>query len=321
MRAIVYAGAGGPEVVQVREVSTPKPGAGEVRVQVRAAGLNRADILQRRGGYPVPPGWPQDIPGLEFAGEVESLGAGVTRWAIGDRVMGLVGGGAHAEQVVVREGELLSVPDGIDWPAAAAIPEAFLTAWDALVVRARAKRGDRVLIHAAASGIGSAAVQVAQLLGTTTIGTSRSAAKLVRLAALGLTHSIDTSTRGFREQLDAPVDVILDLLGGPAFAANLDALVPGGRLVLIGFLGGGAFNGDIGPILRKRLQVTGTLMRVRGPEERGELAAAWRRELAPAFDAGTLRPVVGAVVPMVEVTRAHALMETNDLFGKCVLTW
>lgn len=321
MRAIVYEGSGGPDVVSLREVSTPAPGAGEVRVRVRAAGLNRADILQRRGAYPVPAGWPKDIPGLEFAGDVESLGAGVTRWEIGHRVMGLVGGGAHAEYVVMREAELLAVPEGMDWPEAAAIPEAFLTAWDALVVRARTKPGERVLIHAAGSGIGSAAVQVAQLLGAATIGTSRSAAKLVRLATLGLAQGIDTSVRGFREQLDAPVEVILDLLGGPAFAANLDALVPGGRLVLIGFLGGGVFNGDIGPILRKRLQVTGTLMRVRGPEERAELAAAWRRELAPAFDAGTLRPVVGAAVPMAEITRAHALMETNDLFGKCVLTW
>lgn len=321
MRAIVYTQAGGPEVLRVKEVPAPNPGPGEVRVRIRAAGLNRADILQRRGGYPVPPGWPQDIPGLEFAGEVEALGAGVSRWEIGGRVMGLVGGGAHAEYVVVREGELLAVPEGMEWPRSAAIPEAFLTAWDALVIRARVKPGERVLIHAAGSGIGTAAVQVGRQLGAHVIGTSRSAAKLVRLTALGLQQGIDTSTRGFREQLDGPVDVILDLLGGPAFAANLDALLPGGRMVLIGFLGGGAFSGDIGPILRKRLQVTGTLMRVRGPEERAELAAAWRRELAPAFDAGTLEPVVGAVVPMVEIVRAHALMEENALFGKCVLTW
>jgi NADPH:quinone reductase-like Zn-dependent oxidoreductase len=235
--------------------------------------------------------------------------------------MGLVGGGAHAEYVTVREGELLAVPEGFNWPAAAAIPEAFLTAWDALAVRARLRAGERVLIHAAASGVGTAAIQVARRIGALVIGTSRSAAKLERLAPLGLARAIDTSSRPFQEQLGGPVDVILDLIGGPAFAANLEALAPRGRMVLVGFLAGGRFTGDLGPILRKRLEVVGTMMRVRGPEERSELAAGWRRELAAGFEAGELRPVVGAEFPMAEMAAAQTLMEGDGLFGKCVLTW
>ncbi|MGH7591101.1 MAG: NAD(P)H-quinone oxidoreductase [Gemmatimonadales bacterium] len=321
MRAIVYEGAGGIEVVRLAERQTPEPGPGQVRVRVRAAGLNRADIVQRRGHYAAPPGWPADIPGLEYAGEVESLGAGVSRWSIGDRVMGLLGGGAQAEYVVAVEGEALGVPEGIDWPAAAAIPEAFLTAYDALVTRGRLQATERVLIHAAAGGVGTAAVQVAALWSAVVIGTSRSADKLARLMPLGLTQGIDVSRRGFREQLGEPVDLVLDSLGGPAFADNLAVLGQRGRLVMIGFLAGSAFTGDLGPVLHHRLQVIGTMMRSRGPDERSELAADWRRDLAPGFESGKLRPVVGAEVPFERIAEAHALMEQDALFGKCVLTW
>lgn len=321
MRAIVYEGAGGIDVVRIVERPTPEPAPGQIRVRVRAAGLNRADILQRRGHYPAPPGWPADIPGLEYAGEVESLGAGAGRFSIGDRVMGLVGGGGQAEFVVIPEGEALSVPDGIDWPAAAAIPEAFLTAYDALMTRGRLRAGERVLIHAAAGGIGTAAVQVARRSGAVVIGTSRSAEKLARLAPLGLSEGIDTARRGFREQVGEPVDLVLDSLGGPAFADNLSVLGPRGRLVMIGFLAGSAFSGDLGPILRRRLQVIGTVMRSRGPEERSELAADWRRDLAPGFDSGELQAVVGAELPVERIAEAHRLMERDELFGKCVLCW
>ncbi|MGH7532506.1 MAG: NAD(P)H-quinone oxidoreductase [Gemmatimonadales bacterium] len=321
MRAIIYEGAGGIEVVRLAERPTPEPGPGQIRVRVRAAGLNRADIVQRRGHYAAPPGWPADIPGLEYAGEVESLGAGVSRWSIGDRVMGLVGGGAQAEFVVTAEAEALAVPDGIDWPAAAAIPEAFLTAYDALVTRGRLQAAERVLIHAAAGGVGTAAVQVAAMWAGVVIGTSRSADKLAKLVPLGLTQGIDVSRHGFREQLGEPVDLVLDSLGGPAFADNLAVLRQRGRLVMIGFLAGSAFSGDLGPLLRHRLQVIGTMMRSRGPEERSELAADWRRDLAPGFESGKLQPVVGAEVPFERIGEAHALMEQDALFGKCVLIW
>ena len=230
MRAIRYTAAGGPEVIQLRDAPTPEPGPRQVRVRVHASALNRADILQRRGRYPAPAGWPADIPGLEYAGEVEALGPGVTRWQVGDRVMGLVGGGAHAEFVVVHADETMAVPEGMAYTDAAAIPEAVLTAWDALVARGRLVAGERVLIHAVGSGVGTAAVQLAKRIGATVAGTSRSAAKLAQARALGLDEAIDTSTRGFGEQLDQSVDVILDVFGAPAFAANLDALAPRGRL-------------------------------------------------------------------------------------------
>lgn len=321
MRAITYAGQGGVEVIGFREVPTPTPGPGEILVRVRGSGLNRADLLQRRGGYPAPPGWPADIPGLEYVGTVESLGAGATRWKAGDRVMGLVGGGAQAEFVVVREREALEVPRGLDWAAAAAIPESFLTSYDALVTRARLRPGERVLIHAAAGGIGTAAVQVARRLDAEVIGTSRSADKLAALTPLGLGEAIDLSKGGFREQLTAPVDVVLDFLGGPSFQDNLAVLAERGRLILVGFLAGGSFTGDLGPILRKRLEVIGTVMRTRSALEREELAAAWALDLLPGFESGALTPVVGATLPAAEVAEGHRLMERNALTGKCVLLW
>src|SRR6266545_5186015 len=172
MRAIVYTGPGGAEVLALVERPDPVPGARQIRVRVRAAGLNRADILQRRGSYPAPPGWPADIPGMEYAGEVEALGPGAARWRPGDRVMGLAGGGAHAELLVVHEDEAMPAPAGMSWSDAAAIPEAFLTAWDALTARGRLQRGETVLIHAVASGVGTAAVQLARTMGATVLGTS-----------------------------------------------------------------------------------------------------------------------------------------------------
>ncbi|HSB54321.1 MAG TPA: zinc-binding dehydrogenase, partial [Gemmatimonadales bacterium] len=201
MRAVVHAGAGGTEVLQLRDVEAPVPGPEQIRVRVRAAGLNRADVLQRKGRYPAPPGWPADIPGLEYAGEVDQLGSGARRWRLRDRVMGLVGGGAHAEYVVVHQDEAIAVPSGLSFAQAAAIPEAFLTAWDALVTRGRLQAGERVLIHAVGSGVGTAALQLARRLGATTVGTSRSQAKLEQARALGLDEAINTGAVGFARSL------------------------------------------------------------------------------------------------------------------------
>ena len=273
MRAAIYTGAGGPEVISIGEVPKPEVRPGHIRVRVHAAGLNRADLIQRRGQYAAPPGWPADIPGMEYAGEVEAV-RGVTRWKVGDRVMGLVGGGAQAELVAVHQDEALAIPDGLSYAEAAAIPEVFLTAYDALVTRGRLAPGERVLIHAVGSGVGTAAAQIAKHLGATVLGTSRSPEKLARALVYGLDHGIDTSRGSFREAVGDPVDVVLDVLGGPAFADNLAVLAPRGRLVLLGFLAGGRFTGDLGPILRKRLEVIGTMMRTRGPEERGRWCAS-----------------------------------------------
>ena len=345
MHAIIYTAAGGLEVLALRDVPTPEPGPNQVRVRVRAAGLNRADILQRKGAYPAPPGWPADIPGLEYAGEVDAAGSGVTRWRPGDRVMGLAGGGAHAEYLVVHEDEALPAPADLSWTDAAAIPEAFLTAWDALTTRGRLIPGETVLIHAVASGVGTAAVQLAKTLGATVLGTSRTPAKLDALRALGLDVAIDTSKRSFREQITTPVHLILDVLGGPAFQDNLAVLAPRGRLVMLGFLQGALVpDANLGPILRQRLEVVGSVMRTRSLEERVELVAAFREQVLPLFQAegrkggqadGTptdrpsavppsrppVRPVVHAVYPFSDLAAAHGAMERNEGVGKIVLTW
>ena len=327
MQAAIYTGAGGTEVIQFREVPTPEPGLEQIRVRVRAAGLNRADISQRRGRYPAPPGWPADIPGLEYAGEVEALGRGATMWRVGDRVMGLVGGGAHAEAVVITQRETMPIPEGLSFAEGAAIPEAFLTAYDALVTRGRLLAGERVLIHAVGSGLGSAAVQIARRLGATVLGTSRSTAKLERVKAYGLDVAIDTSQGSFRDAVGAPVDIVLDVLGGPALADNLEVLTPRGRLVMLGFLAGTRAAADLTPLLRKRLEVIGSVMRTRGIEERIPLVRDFTDRMLPLFtdthSSGTplLRPIVGATYPMADLALAHIAMERDETFGKVVLLW
>ena len=333
MKAIVYSAPGDTDVLQLRDVPTPAPGPNQIRVRVHAAGLNRADILQRKGRYPAPPGWPADIPGLEYAGEVESLGPGATRWHLGDRVMGLVGGGAHAEFVVVHQDETMAIPEQLSFIEAAAIPEAFLTAWDALVTRGRLQRGERVLIHAVGSGVGTAAVQLAKQLGAVTIGTSRNPDKLARAAELGLDESINTGGTGGDAGAYPTANVIIDVLGGGAFAANLAALAPRGRLVMLGHLQGAQADASLEPILRKRLEVIGSVMRTRPLEERIALVREFTERVLPMFARGgrlvgssaqegaAIRPIVGASFPMREMAAAHTAMERDENFGKLVLHW
>jgi NADPH:quinone reductase-like Zn-dependent oxidoreductase len=240
--------------------------------------------------------------------------------------MGLVGGGAHAEMVTVHADEVLAVPEGLSFAEAAAIPEVFLTAWDALVTRGRLQPGERVLIHAVGSGVGTAAAQIARHLGATVLGTSRSADKLARALVYGLEVGIDTSRAPFREAVTEPVHVVLDSIGGPAFGDNLAVLAPRGRLVLLGYLGGTRTTADLGPIVRNRLEVIGTAMRVRSLEERRELVAAFSQRILPLFDrrieqSAPLRPVLQATFPMERIADAHRLMESNETFGKVVVEW
>ncbi|MFZ5625510.1 MAG: NAD(P)H-quinone oxidoreductase [Gemmatimonadota bacterium] len=327
MRAAIYAGAGGPEVIEFRDVPTPEPGPGQIRVRVAAAGLNRADILQRRGQYPAPRGWPPDIPGLEYAGAVDALGPGVTRWHVGDRVMGLVGGGAMAQFVVVHEGETMAVPDNLTDVEAAAIPEAFLTGWDALTARGRVAAGERVLLHAVGSGVGTAAVQIAKHLGAVVLGTSRSATKLARAREYGLDVGIDTSQTSFRAAITEPVQVIIDVLGAAALNDNLALLAPRGRLVVLGTLTGTRTEVDLGLLLRRRLEIIGTAMRTRGLDERVPLVREFARRILPLFAPASpgarpvLRPVVGATYPMTRLADAQRAMEADETFGKLVMTW
>lgn len=327
MRAAWYDGAGDTSVISMREVAMPVPGPHEIRVRVRAAGLNRADLLQRRGLYPAPPGWPSQIPGLEYAGTVEQRGPGVTRWQPGDRVMGLVGGGAQAEAVVVHEDEAMPVPRMLSDVEAAGIPEAFLTAWDALAHRARLAAGERVLVHSAGSGVGTAVVQLARQMGLRSTGTSRTPSKLDRLMALGLHEAIDTSRAPFAEQLAEPVHAVIDTLGGPALKENLSVLLPRGRLVLLGHLLTGRGELDLSLVLRNRLEIIGTTMRARGLPERAALVRGFTQDVLPAFvisasgrDAA-LVPVIDTVLPMQELASAHRLLESNTTFGKVILTW
>lgn len=327
VRAVRIQSPGGPEVLQIERVSVDAPGPGQVLVEVVAAGLNRADLLQRRGLYPAPPGAPKDVPGLEYAGHVAAVGEGVSAFTPGDEVMGIVAGGAMATHLVVHEREVMRVPRGLALTDAAAVPEAFLTAYDALFARGGLQPGEHVLVHAIASGVGTAALQIAHLAGATVIGTSRTQAKLDRCGELGLTHGVRVGdpprfAARVRERVERGVDVVLDLVGATYLAENLEALAPLGRLVVVGLVGGASGELALGTLLRKRLTIEGTVLRSRSLEEKAALAQRFAtrmgRFLAPG---GPLRPVVDAVLPMSEVQEAHARMERNETFGKIVLTW
>lgn len=326
MRAVVITKAGGPEVLELRDAEQPAPADGEILVRVHAAGVNRADVLQRQGKYPAPPGVPADIPGLEYAGEVEAVGAGVTRWRPGDRVMGLVAGGAYAECVTTHEATALRVPDGWSYDDAGAVPEVFLTAYDALVRQMRLAAGERVLIHAVGSGVGTAALQIAKAFGATVIGTSRSATKLRSAQPLGLDVAVDTSRERFGDAVaratdGGGVDVVLDLIGGALFNETLGTLTDRGRLILVGLTAGRSAELDLGVILGKRLTIVGTTLRARPLAEKLALCAEFSRDVLPLFAAGTVRPIVDRSFPMAEVSEAHRRMEADAHFGKLVLNW
>lgn len=306
--------------LEMVERPDPVPAEGQLLVRVGAAGLNRADLAQRAGTYPAPPGWPEDIPGLEYAGEVIAAGPGATYFGPGDRVMGLVGGGAMADRIVVNQREAIAVPAGMPLVEAAAIPEAFLTAWDALVRQGSVRGGERVLMHAVGSGVGTAAVQLAPLLSVTLIGTSRTPDKLARCRALGMSEGVLTTDADWVQQVGAPVDVIVDTLGGSFVEANLELLAPRGRMVVLGLMAGRvAERVDLGLVLRRRLTIVGTAMRSRGVAERGALVEQFVQEILPHFGRGTVRPIVERVYPMTAAAEAYALLASNATFGKVVI--
>jgi putative PIG3 family NAD(P)H quinone oxidoreductase len=325
MRAVVIAGAGGPEVLHVRDVPRPEPGADEVLVRVHAAALNRADIHQREGRYPAPPGWPTDIPGMEFAGEIAATGAGASRWRDGDRVFGIVGGGAYAEYLVTHEDTLARVPKDMNWTDAAAVPEAFITAQDALA-QAEMRAGDRVLIHAVGSGVGLAAVQLVRALGGIPFGTARHQAKLDAARSYGLEDGAVVSDAaaalaGALPSLAAAggANVVLDLLGGAYTGASIALMAPRGRLILLGTLAGARTDLPLGPVLRGRLSIRGTVLRSRSLEEKIAATRAFERVVVPLLESGALRAPVDGVFALDGVRAAHARMESNDGAGKIVL--
>ena len=324
MRAIVIREPGGPEVLILRDVPIPDPGHGQVRVRVEYAGVNRADLMQRAGFYPAPPGVPADIPGLEYAGAIDAVGSGASRYALGDRVYGLVAGGAYAEHLVVHEREVAPIPAGLSSEEAAAIPEAFLTAYDAMVVQARLQPGERVLIHAAGSGVGTAGVQIARALGCFVVGTSRTADKLERAKELGLDEGLLTKGATFAAAVldatkNAGVDVVLELVGGAYVAEDLRAMAMRGRIVLVGLTAGLQCDLDLGMLLRKRVQITGTVLRARPLEEKLQAAQVLERNLSPWVAKRTVRSVVDRVFALEEAGAAHAYVAADQSFGKVLL--
>lgn len=325
MRAIAITEPGGPEVLELVDVPAPEPGFGQIRVRVAGSGINRADLLQRAGRYPAPPGCPADIPGLEFAGRVESVGPGVTRWVEGDSVMGIVGGGGYGELLVTHERTAVPVPAELDEVAAAGVPEVFMTAFDALFRQALLSAGETLLIHAVGSGVGTAAVQLARRAGARTVGTSRTSRKLDAARALGLDHAVlgeDSWPAGVREATGGRgVDVILDLVGGPYLAGNLLSMAVGARQVVVGVPGGARAELDLRGLMARRASIRGTVLRARSLEEKAALARDFERRVLPGFADGSLRPVVGDTVRPEHVADAHRAMEANKTFGKLVIVW
>lgn len=323
MRAITIPQPGGPDALIWAEVPDPEPGPGEVIVDVRAAGVNRADLLQRQGHYPPPPGAPE-YPGLECSGVVSAIGPEVTGWAIGQQVCALLTGGGYAQRVAVPAGQLLPVPAGVDLVDAAALPEVACTVWSNLVPVGRLHPGDTLLVHGGGSGIGTFAIQFGAALGATILATAR-ATKHPRLRELGAAHTIDYREQDFVEEVRRATDghgadVILDIMGASYLGRNVAALATGGRLVVIGLQGGRKAELDLGALLTKRASISATTLRARPLTEKAEIVRGVRDEVWPLIEAGRIRPVVDRRLPMTEVAEAHRLVESNDHVGKVLLT-
>jgi NADPH2:quinone reductase len=326
MRAVVITAPGGVEVLELRSVSRPSPSYAQVLVRVHATALNRADILQREGRYPAPADAPADIPGMEFAGEVAEIGPGVVRWKPGQRVFGIVGGGAYAEYLVIHERLLAEIPAALSFTDAAAIPEAFITAHDALVSQASLRASESVLVHAAASGVGLAAIQLTRALGAIPFGTARGAGKLDRAREYGLEDGWDASgdlgelaARARAWSGGTGVNVVLDLVGGAYFPASLAALAPLGRLILIGTMAGTDATVSLRHILSSRLTIRGTMLRGRALEEKIAATRAFEAQVVPLFARGVLRAVVDREYSLGDVRAAHTRLESNETVGKIVL--
>lgn len=322
MRAVVLRDRGGPEVLRIEEVADPVPGPDEVLIDVAATALNRADLLQRMGLYPDPRRTEPEIPGLEFAGTVAGVGRRVTMWGVGDRVMGIDAGGAYAERIATHERQLLAVPPSLDLVQAAAIPEVFLTAWDALVVQGGLTSGRWALVHAGASGVGTASIQIAAAIGAR-IAVTCSSPKAAACRELGADLVFERSPHDWLADASAAVpggfDVILDVIGGDEVARNLQAVATRGTIVQVGLMGGGTTPVNVGMLLTKRVTWVGTTLRARPLEEKVSLTRRFAAEVLPLFDRGALRPVIDSVHAFDDIADAHRLMESNANTGKIVV--
>lgn len=327
MRAVIITRPGGPDVLELAERPAPVPDSTEILVRVRASALNRADLMQREGRYPPPPDAPADIPGIEFAGEVEAVGSRVHLWRPGQRVYGIAGGGAHAEQLVAHERAVAEVPAGVAWGDAGAIPEAFITAHDALVTQAAVRPGERVLIHAVGSGVGLAAVQLARAFGAIPYGTARTAEKVERARGYGLEDGLTLpgGVEPLGEQLrrwtgGRGVDVVIDLVGGDYIAADVSAAALKGRIMLVGLLAGRSTSIDLGGLLRQRLTIRGTVLRSRPSNEKVEATRAFARDVIPLLASGKVKPLIDRIFSLDQIREAHELLESNATFGKIVIS-
>jgi NADPH:quinone reductase len=303
--------------LRVEERDTPAPEADQVLVEVAAAGLNRADTIQARGLYPAPPGWPPDIPGLEFAGTVAGTGRGVKALREGDRVFGIVGGGAHATHLITKEELCSLVPSELEMVNAGGIPEAFITAHDALVTQGDLRPGQRVLVHGVGSGVGTAAVQVARLLGATTVGTSRTEAKLLRAAELGLDQGVLAS--GSMADDIGDVDLVIDLIGGDYLATDVEVCRVRGRIVIVGLLAGARTTVDLAAVWSKRLTIRGTSLRARPDYEKALAARAFEREVLPSLQRGDAQVVLDKVFMLDDAPAAYEYMLSNAGYGKTII--
>ena len=324
MRAIVITEYGGPDVLTLTDIPDPVPGPEEVVVEIVSSAINRADVLQRMGFYPQPgPAPAHEVPGMELAGRVVAMGERVTAWSLGSEVMGIVAGGAYAERIAVHERQLVPVPALVGLHDAGAIPEVWLTAWDALVRQGGLTPGKTALVHAGASGVGTAAIGLCRMIGAKVIVTA-SAGKVAACRSLGADEAVDYGSEDFVEVCRTAtegrgVDVVLDVIGGDYLARNVQALAVGGTIVQVGVMGGGSATFNLGALLPKRATVRGTVLRGRPIEEKIAVSQQFGREVLPWFASGALKPVIDRRYPLADVAEAHRHMEANANVGKIVL--
>lgn len=328
MKAVVLTAYGDLDVLTITDISDPVPGPEEVLVDIVATALNRADLLQRRGLYPSPPlaGFvppAPEIPGMEFSGRVAALGERVTSWSVGDEVMGIVGGGSYSERLVIHEHQLMRIPTTVSVEDAAAIPEVWITAFDALVAQGGLTSGRTALVHAGASGVGTAAIQICKALGARVIVTA-SAGKLAACRELGADLAVDYASGDFVAECvsftnGVGIDVVLDVIGGDYVDKNIAAIRVGGRIVQVGTMGGGRTEVSIGMLLPKRASLIGTVLRARPLAEKIAITQRFSKEILPLFDSGLVKPVIDSRYPLSAIAEAHAYMETNANVGKILI--
>jgi len=323
MRAVVLSGHGGPEVLTFADIPTPQIGPEEVLVQVRATSLNRADLLQRMGFYPDPFPGEHEVPGMEFSGSVQAVGERVRAWKVGDEVMGIVSGGAYAEQLVVHERQAMRIPRGVSLADAAAIPEVFITAWDALVQQGGLTSGRWALVHAGASGVGTAAVQICKAIGAHVIATC-STGKVDAVKALGADVVVDYTSADFVDAVKTAtggrgVDVVLCVIGGDYLDRNVASLAQKGHIVQVGVMGGGNMSFNLAALMPKRAKLSGTVLRARPIEEKIAISQRFSAEIIPLFESGKIRPVIDCRYPFSDIAHAHEHMAANANTGKIVI--